>query len=296
MLRIGIIGSDNSHAVTFSKLVNFPDTNTGEYLYPDMRITRIFGIDEKITKDSAEAGKIENIDSKPEDMIGMVDAAMVVFRHGDLHMKYALPFIEAGVPTWVDKPFAIAREDAAAMIEAAKARKTLLTGGSTMKYSWDILSANACAKGDSRIGKLKTAVINFPASLDSEYAGIHFYGHHLCEMTLATFGYSPKSIIAHENNGCVAAIVNYVDYQVTMNFIDVSNEYYVLLHGERGTIIREIDANSAFKPGFDKFACMLRSKTMPEPFENLYAPVEMLNDIIESYTYGREVQFKPYKT
>ena len=44
MFKIGIIGSDNSHADAFSKLVNFKDPKTGEYRYPDCRIVRIFGL------------------------------------------------------------------------------------------------------------------------------------------------------------------------------------------------------------------------------------------------------------
>ena len=42
MFRVGIIGSDNSHALAFSRLANIPD-GEGEYAFPDVRITGIFG-------------------------------------------------------------------------------------------------------------------------------------------------------------------------------------------------------------------------------------------------------------
>ena len=293
MYRIGIIGSDNSHALAFAKLVNFPDEKTGSYLFPDFRITGIFGLESTRTKEVAENGNIEFIAAKPEDLLDKVDAVMVVFRHGDLHLQYALPFIEKGIPVWVDKPFTIKNEEARTLIEKAKQNNVLITGGSTTKYTPDIdLLKNAVEKGCSRIGKVKTAVINFPAELVNEYGGIYFYGHHLVEMTLKEFGYNPVSVTASENSGCVAAIVRYDSYQVTMNFIPDNHEYYAVLFGEKGTFIREIDITGSYLNGFEKFALMLRTGEMPESFDNLYGPVDLLNSSVESYTKGAPVEIK----
>lgn len=290
MFRIGIIGSDNSHALAFAKLVNFPDESIGKYLFPDFRVTGIYGQESARTEEVATKGGIDFIAAKPEDLLDKTDAVMVVFRHGDLHLEHAIPFIKKGIPVWVDKPITIANEDAKALIEASKKHKVPITGGSTAKYTGDILMLrNEVKNGNSRIGKVKTAVINFPADLVNEYAGIHFYGPHLVEMTLAAFGYDPVSVLASENNGCVAAIAEYKDYQVTMNFIPGSHEYFAVLFGERGTFIREIDITGSYLQGFEKFAAMLRTGEMPESYENLYTAVEMLNAVASSYKTGRRV-------
>lgn len=98
----------------------------------------------------------------------------------------------------------------------------------------------------SRIGKVKTAVLNYPATLENEYGGIYFYGAHLAEMTMMAFGYDAVSVIASEKNGIVTAIVKYDRYQITLNFIPGSNEYYAVLYGENGTIMREIDINAKY--------------------------------------------------
>ena len=145
---------------------------------------------------------------------------MVVFRHGDLHAKYALPFIEAGIPTWIDKPFAIKNEDAKKVIEASKKHNTLLTGGSTCKYAYDVLNIKNAVENGSRIGKIKSAMLNFPAELTNEYGGLYFYGAHLVEMTLAAFGYNPKSVVATEQNENVVAVLKYDNYQIIME-VDV---------------------------------------------------------------------------
>lgn len=97
MLKIGILGSDNSHALHFSQAVNIE--KDGQYLFPDARVTHIYGHDVQITKDVAEEGKIDNIVSDYKDMIGKVDAVMVVFRDGKYHYQYALPLLVISI--WV---------------------------------------------------------------------------------------------------------------------------------------------------------------------------------------------------
>lgn len=288
MFKIGIIGSDNSHAEVFSKLVNLPDSN-GYFQFPDFRVTGIFGLESERTAQVAQDGAIEYIAEKPEYLIGKVDAVMVVFRHGDLHKEYALPFIKAGIPTWIDKPFTIKNEDALELINTAKKNNTLLTGGSTCKYTYDILMVRNAVQKGGRIGKIKSAMLNFPATLENEYGGIYFYGAHLAEMTMAAFGYDAKSVIASEKNGNVVATVKYDNYQVVMNFIPGVREYYAVVFGENGTMMREIDISICYMKGFEEFAGMLRTGKIPIPLEQLYAPVELLNAVVKSYQTGTEV-------
>jgi predicted dehydrogenase len=290
MFRIGIVGSDNSHADAFSKLVNIPDAKTGEYAFPDCKVVGIYGFDKERTEQVARDGRIEFIAEEPEDLIGQVDAVMVVFRNGNLHAEYALPFIKAGIATWVDKPFTIKNEDAKQLIDAAKEHNTLLTGGSTCKYAYDVLMAKNVVENGSRVGKINTAAINFPATLENEYGGIYFYGAHLVEMTMAIFGYNPKAVVASENNGIVTSILKYEKYQVTMNFIPGAKEYHVVLFGENGTLVREIDISIVYRLGFEKFVEMLRTNKLVMPLENLYSVVQTFNAIVEAYTTKTEVQ------
>lgn len=289
MYRIGIIGSDNSHAELFAKLANIPDEKTGNFRFPDIRVTCIFGLEAERTKQVADNGMIETIVDTPIEMMGKVDAVMVVFRHGDLHLSYALPFIKEGIPTWIDKPFAIKNDDARLLLAEAKQNGTLLTGGSTCKYTADILCVKNAWENGSRIGKIQTAVMNFPATLENEYGGIYFYGAHLAEMAMTAFGYDVRSVVASENNGFVTAIVKYDNIQLTLNFIPDNKEYYAVLYGENGTMFKEIDINGCYLKGFTEFAEMLRTRKLPLPLEYLYAPVELLNAIKESYETGDEI-------
>lgn len=74
MFRVGIIGSDNSHALAFSKLTNIKNELTGEYEFPDIRVTAIYGHDEKRTEEVAREGRIEFIAKDPKEMFSSNNA------------------------------------------------------------------------------------------------------------------------------------------------------------------------------------------------------------------------------
>lgn len=289
MFKVGILGSDNSHALAFSKLANIKDEKTGDFLFPDVRIVGIYGHDKEQTEKVAKEGKLEFVAQKPEDLMGKVDAVMVVFRHGDLHAQYALPFIKAGIPTWIDKPFTIKISDAISLIEAADAGNVLVTGGSTCKYIPAILELKNAVENDSSMGKILSGTINYTSYLNNEYGGIFFYGPHLVEMTMTVFGYDAKSVFAKTDGRNINAIVGYDRYNVVMNFTDSWKGQYGIVYGSEKTTVKELVFAEGYKLGFEKFAEMLRTGKRPFPLEQLLAPTVMLNAIDRSLKTGREI-------
>jgi len=292
MIKVGILGSDNTHAIAFSKLANFKDEKTGEYLFPDVKITAIYGTDKERTQEVASMGQIEFIAEKPEDLLHKVDAVMVVFRHGDLHAPYALPFIKAGIPTWIDKPFTIKISDALEIIETADKYNTLVTGGSSRKYDYDVLMLKNSVESDTSMGKIISGVINHTASLTSEYGGLHFYGPHLAEMVMTIFGYDVKSVVADVSGENIIVIAKYDRYQVVMQYLDKNPKCIGIVYGEKKTIVREIDSSLAYRHGFAKFVEMLKTNKRPFPLEQLLAPTVLLNAIVKSIETGKEVFLK----
>jgi predicted dehydrogenase len=289
MINIGIIGSDNSHAMAFSKLVNISNQISGEYEFPDIRISHIYGLDRKQTEEVSVEGQIANIVDAPEDLLAKVDAVMVLFRHGDLHASYALPFLRAGIPVWIDKPFTIKIDDARMLVETAGQHNTLLMGGSTCKYAYDVLLLKNAVESMAMTGHIISGALNFPADLDSEYGGIFFYGAHMVEMLMTIFGYDVKSVSTSVNNGSVVAIAKYDRYQIIMNFTRKSHRYIGIIYGEKENIVREIDISIIYRLGFIKFIEMLKSGKAPLSHEQLVSPVILLNGIDKSIKENREV-------
>lgn len=291
MIKIGILGSDNSHALAFAKLCNIPDEN-GNYLYEDVRIEAIYGRDDdpEHTKQVAEEGKIPFIAKEPAEFMGKVDAVMVVYRRGAYHVADILPFIEAGLPVWIDKPVCESTDDIKKLREACERNNTLITGGSTLKYNYEVLTLqNKVASG--ALGKVSGGCINFPGDLESVYGGIFFYGSHLIEMMLSIFGYDVKSVYASSiEPKNTTVIAKYDSMLVNLNFNNLTPSYHLTVYGDKKVVSSELDMSIIYKLGFAKFIEMLKSGKMPLSFDDLVKPVYVLNAIQKSLDEGREVE------
>lgn len=126
MLRIGMIGADNFHALAFSRLANLPPEEGGSGL--PARVTMLWGESAQRAAFVANEAHIHTVVDDPARMLGQVDAVMVVLRHGAQHHDAALPFLRAGISTWVDKPFTTDIGQAAALVAAARESGALLAG------------------------------------------------------------------------------------------------------------------------------------------------------------------------
>ncbi len=294
MIRIGILGSDSSHALAFSKLCNVPDKTTGEYAYPDIRITTIYGHDKAQTENVALKGQIETIAATPDEVLENVDAAMILSRDGNLHASYALPFIKAKIPVWIDKPFTVTIEDAIMLLKEADAHNSLITGGSTCKYSHDVLHLAEIAN-QGILGNVTSGYLNFPGDVNSPYNGLHFYGPHMAEMIFTIFGYQIKSITATLHNNELICIANYEEKSIVLNFTNNIADSFCLIHGDKQSYAGKINIDEAtYKLGFEKFVEMLQIGKRPISLDKLIAPTILLTAILESLATGREVSLDNY--
>lgn len=290
MIRIGIVGSDSFHAQAFSSIVNHADISTGQYLYPDFKITAIYGESKSRTEEMAKTYHIPVIVQDVHEMPGIVDAVMILLRDGNLHLTFAIPFLKAGIPVWIDKPFTASKGDCYRLLSAAKSYHTLITGGSTCIYMDGVKLAKQFVENASRLGQPLGGTMNYPADTMSEYGGFYFYSPHLCEMCLQIFGYDPVSVIATENNGSVSAIVKYSKYNIVLNFLKDAPEHYLMINGSKSTVIQELDSPVLpYYNGFQEFAKMLQTGVQPLSYSQLYASVSLMNAMIQSYSEKREV-------
>lgn len=126
-LRLGIIGvsKGNGHPYSWSAIFNGYDKEKmqvcgfpviPQYLaqqeWPqarikNARITHVWTQDYELSNHIASAALIENIVQRPEDMVGVVDAVLLARDDAEQHLKFAAPFIEAGMPIYIDKPVAL---------------------------------------------------------------------------------------------------------------------------------------------------------------------------------------------
>jgi hypothetical protein len=135
LLRIGMLAcggpSSITHAPIWGPIINALD---GRVRMTGMLVTHVWDI----RKDDAEAfGKrigaevVESFDQ----MIGKVDAIIIPDFDAVPVYKYLVrPYIEAGIPCFINRPFALCLKDAREMIELAKKHGVPLMCGSSFEY------------------------------------------------------------------------------------------------------------------------------------------------------------------
>lgn len=178
-IRIGIIGAENSHTAAFGKLFNI------DKKFPGVEVTMVWGETDEYAQKSMKAGNIPIQVKEPAEMLGKIDALIVDHRHAKYHLEPALPFVEAGIPTFIDKPFCYRASEGLGFLQMARKKGTPVTSYSSVAHSDATLDLRTQVKAMPDISQ---AIITGPVDPDSPYGGIFFYGVHMVEPLMVIFG------------------------------------------------------------------------------------------------------------
>ncbi|MCQ2431088.1 MAG: Gfo/Idh/MocA family oxidoreductase [Clostridia bacterium] len=286
MFRIGILGSENSHALAFSQIFN-GITPGFDAEFEDIEVVGTFGTDNKANQELLDKAGVKFIADKPEDLLGKVDAVMVTARDGKYHAEYARPFIEAGLPAFIDKPFTRCGEEAVALAKLAKDKGVPLVGGSSLKCCIETkrLAAYARAHKD----KILTGSVVAPVSMHNDYGDFYFYSSHLAEISLMVFGYDPEWVTAVGSDKGVTATIHYENYDIANHFTEHMYQYWGSVITEGGIHTQGIDLDTAYAEECRSYARMLRTGKMAETYEELVQPVFYLNALEKAMKTGERV-------
>lgn len=107
---------------------------------PGAKVTHICctGDGEFTAEHVAACSKIPNVVDKPEDVIGQVDAVVIATDIGSEHVERCRPFVEAGLPLFVDKPMVDKEADLAVFDRWIEQGHPILSG-SSMRYAKEYL-------------------------------------------------------------------------------------------------------------------------------------------------------------
>jgi predicted dehydrogenase len=178
-IRIGIIGAENSHTAGFGKLFNI------DKKFPGVELKYVWGETEEFAKSAMEKGNIPNQVKDPLEMMEKIDALIVDHRHPKFHLEAAKPFVEKGIPTFIDKPFCYRAAEGKEFLQMAKRVGTPVTSYSSIAQTAATFDMIEQIK---TMGKITQVILTGTVDLDSEYGGIFFYGVHMVEPLMYMFG------------------------------------------------------------------------------------------------------------
>lgn len=290
-LRIGILGftEGNGHPYSWSAMFNNYNKEEMETCgfpviprYLEKQPEETFGIPgARITcvcctgfagREEAEhiarAALIPTVYDRPEEMIGHVDAVIVATDDGNEHVDRCRPFVEAGIPMFIDKPLVNTEEDLRTFLKW-RAEGAHFISSSCMRYSKD---QEPYYVNHHELGPIK--YICSPMAKKYETYGIHalermypLLGEGF--LSVRNTGTKEKTVVhIKHKSGCDVNIIQSYD-MATMGMMVLGTHQAKLFSGG--------DSYYSFKKQLDVFVHWLRTGQEPFPFSET---VELMKLVI----------------
>ena len=288
MFRIGIIGAENSHSMQIGKLLN-----VGRKI-PGARAVAIWGETSKLAKVRSRETDISTIVKDPKDMLGLVDGVMVDHRHGKYHLPAVRPFLRAGIPMFVDKPFCCRLAEGKRFLREARAKKVTVISFSTLKLTQDWTQF----KRDGRkLGRALAVTGWGPCNIKGEkrYGGVFFYGCHQIQMLLDAFGKDVVEVNATMSGRNAVATLRFKSGLLATEYFMADGKYAfdICVKFEKGTIYRQIKSDAdPYATGTKLWVKALRTGKVPFSAEDMLTPVAVLEAIEKSLATGKAVRVR----
>ena len=227
-IRIGIIGAENSHTIGYGKLFNI------DKKFPGVEVKYVWGETEEFAKTAMEKGQIPNMVKDPLEMLGKIDALIVDHRHAKYHLKAAEPFVKAGIPTFIDKPFCYRVSEGKEFLEMARRAGTPVSSYSSEAHKDGTFDVK---KQVETMGAISHVTISGPADLESPYGGVFFYGIHMVQPLMYIFGDDIRRVrVTRSGKNTTATLVFGNEMLATLIFKTLSYGWRTFAETKEGTV------------------------------------------------------------
>lgn len=305
-IRLAMIGKveENGHPYSWSAIFNgydpaqmarSPYPIIADYLnkqpeetlqIPGAKVTHIWTDRPLDAINIASTCRIPHIVSRPEDVIGEVDAVLIATDIGSEHVERCRPFVEAGVPIFVDKPLVDNERDLRQFSEWVSGGSPIMSC-SCMRYAKEFMPYRQSIRN---IGELKYASISMAKSWER-------YGIHAIEAVYPIIGpgFVSARHIGDERNNMVLYRHRSGVFVMVIVSMDLYGAFGVLeLYGTADHVHAVFkDRYYAFRAQLEQFVAFLRTGEPPFPFAETEEMMRMLiAGIVSREQGGREVRLE----
>lgn len=302
MKKLAFIGTNegNGHIFSWSAIINgrydkekmkncgypvIPEYLSKEPLenlgIKDAYVCYVWTEDKKYAEYVAETTYINEVVDSPEDVIGKVDGVVITTDIGNTHLKLAQPFIEAGIPVFIDKPLTDNIDDLKEFIRYFKEGRPVLSS-SSFRYSKDI----------EEFLKQNTEKIEFVRCIMNK--SWERYGVHAMEGLYKILGSGIESVT---NLGDKNINVVYIDYKderkaVIENIYNSKITGYDIFTPENTYTIKDTHTFYMFKKQMETFIRFIDERKHPYPYEETVEITKVIIAGIISREEKRKVYLK----
>lgn len=288
-IRLAMLGmvEGNGHPYSWSAIFNGYDSDAMSacpypaiYDYLSKQPKHTFGIDRaKVThiwtddpedaRKVAKASLVPNIVNNPEDVIGQVDAVIIATDKGHEHVERCRPFVEAGIPVFIDKPL-VDNEADLQTFQSWVDNGAAILSSSAMRYSKEFMPYQLSTHS---LGELRFVTITTPKSWER-------YGIHALEAVYPILG---PGFLSAVNTGSIERNIVHFRHKSGADLVvaatqDMYGSFGVLqLAGTKGNAVAHFgDTFYSFKTQLESFIGYLRTGVMPYPFEETVELMKMV--------------------
>jgi len=297
MIRIGIVDTDSSHSTEFTRRINHVGIDEEQWVdgarvvaaYPGYSeaVADVKNKNEQYTQVLVDAG-VEMVDS-PEALLGKIDAAIVVSDDGRRHHAPAKMFIEAGVPTFVDKPMTCALAEAVELVELAAKRDVPLYSGSSLRYSPEVVEV---ASGEAIGGVVGVDAIS-PSKMAVEgVPGLMYYGIHAVEILYTLMGPGCESVNAIESPYGILVGGRWQDGRLggVRGFVEGVAGFGFRAVGETGTLQELVSAQYIYRELLKRVVAMFETGKPPIDVHETLEMIAFIEAALEAARTGDRVE------
>ena len=267
MIRLGIVDFDTSHAVEFTKRLNHIDIAEDQWVEGAKVVAGVPGTSrispETIPKNTETLKKYGvTLYDKPEDLFGKVDAVLVESVDGSVHLARALPFLEKGMPTYVDKPFACSLADAKTLIKTAEMKHIPLMSSSSLRYAPEVVAA---VGGKGKTGEIIGVTTYGPAPTHPRNPGLFHYGIHPTEMLFTLMGPGCRKVSCMCAEGADVVTGIWADGRLaTVRGIRAgASAYGFTLFGSKGVMTQGVSTQFIYRELLKQIVKLFETRQLP---------------------------------
>lgn len=246
---------------------------------PGAKVTHVWTDDPADAVQVAAVAHIPNIAARAEDVIGEVDAVLVATDKGFEHVERARPFIEAGIPVFIDKPLCDNRLDLATFSNWVAEGKPLISS-SAMRFAKEYAPYH---RATHALGQLRHVSATMAKSWEA-------YGIHALETVYPITG---PGYVSVQNIGDANSNIVHLRHRDGIDVLlqvtkDMGGGFgMVTLAGTAaGLQLKFTDTYHAFRTQLVGFVDYLRTGKPPVPWEETRELMQLVIAGIESREQG----------
>ncbi len=248
------------------------------------RVTHVWCQEKSIAKSIAMSSAIDNVVDKYQEMVGKVDAVIIGRDDPENHVEMARPFVEAGIPLFIDKPLASSMEDLQYFQNCVLDGKFIMSC-SSMRYARE---TNLAIKKIDTLGRIHLVV----AVGKKDWLK---YGVHMLEAAFTVLNDpQPLAVEAVGKNNRSIVIVEFANgVMATFHlFMDITSTFQVSVFGENDFMTYAInDSYNMFRANLEAFIQSVRNGTPDLAFEKTFAIIKTLIAGVNSMETGKKIIF-----